>query len=140
MTTSSLIINGKDALAEWGIVPLSNLIGELFGSSSGKRSCKNTSRLEHGSRFLSYPGGRTILASRDLTLDLRIRPLPNPIFGKVQFRDTRTGIGLAINIHRQAPGLVFKCVYLSCSQYSQYNGNVAKFILRLNEPNPANRS
>jgi hypothetical protein len=72
MTTPTLIINGKDALAEWGIVPLSNLIGELLAPPPAKDPVKNTSRLEHGSRFL-LPGGRTILASRDLTLDLRIR-------------------------------------------------------------------
>ncbi len=105
MTTSSLIINGKDALAEWGIVPLSNLIGELLAPPPAKDPVKNTSRLEHGNSLI---------------------------------RELESG-WLSISTDR-LPGLVFKCVYLSCSQYSQYNGNVAKFILRLNEPNPANRS
>ena len=140
MTTPTLIINGRDALAEWGIVPLSNLIGELLAPPPAKDPVKNTSRLEHGSRFL-LPGGRTILASRDLTLDLRIRAASESDFlAKYNslIRELESG-WLSISTDR-LPGLVFKCVYLSCSQYSQYNGNVAKFILRLNEPNPANRS
>lgn len=29
--------------------------------------------------------------------------------------------------------------YVSCSQYSEFNGRLAKFVLKLNEPNPENR-
>ena len=129
MTTSSLIINGKDALAEWGIVPLSNLIGELLAPPPAKDPVKTPADSEHGSRFLPTRRPDYISFSRSHTRPQN-KAASESDFWQSTIPDTRTGIGLAINIHRQAPGLVFKCVYLSCSQYSQYNGNVAKFILR----------
>lgn len=34
---------------------------------------------------------------------------------------------------------VYRLKYVSCTQFSDYNGRLAKFILKLNEPNPKDR-
>lgn len=34
---------------------------------------------------------------------------------------------------------IYRCNYTSCTQFSDFNGRLAKFILKLNEPNPADR-
>ena len=49
-----------------------------------------------------------------------------------------------LTLHVWEGGTFFKetyhFVYLSCSQYSEFNGRLAKFVLKLNEPNPGNRT
>jgi hypothetical protein len=37
-------------------------------------------------------------------------------------------------------GETYHLLYTSCSQYSEFNGRLAKFVLKFNEPNPHNRS
>ena len=41
---------------------------------------------------------------------------------------------------RYESGVVYHMFYLSCSTFAQYNGTLAKFSLKLNEPNPMNRN
>lgn len=35
---------------------------------------------------------------------------------------------------------VYRVNYVSCTQFTEFNGRLGKFILKLNEPNPADRS
>lgn len=35
--------------------------------------------------------------------------------------------------------IVYRLCYLSCQQYTEYNGRLAKFVLKFNEPDPTNR-
>ena len=37
------------------------------------------------------------------------------------------------------PGVYYRFIYLSCTQFSQFIGQLAKFSLKLSEPDPTNR-
>ena len=41
---------------------------------------------------------------------------------------------------RYQPSVTYKVVYLSCSQFTQFMRNMASFSLKLNEPNPTDRT
>lgn len=38
------------------------------------------------------------------------------------------------------PAVVYKTIYQSCQQFSQFMQGIGKFVLKLNEPNPKNRN
>ena len=38
------------------------------------------------------------------------------------------------------PGVVYHCLYQSCSQFSQFMRGIGKFVLRITEMDPNNRS
>lgn len=43
-------------------------------------------------------------------------------------------------IVEQQPSVVYRCIYEDCSQYTEFISEMAKFVLKLVEPNPKNRS
>ena len=38
------------------------------------------------------------------------------------------------------PNIVYRTIYISCNQFSQFMQGIGKFVLKLNEPNPNNRN
>ena len=38
------------------------------------------------------------------------------------------------------PTVTYRCNYVSCAQFTQFNGRLAKFVLKLNEPDPNDRA
>lgn len=135
-----LIINGKEARTEWGIVANTRLVASLLSPPQPKDPIQSTSRLEHGTRTV-IPEGTIRLSARELTLEVGMTaPTYADFLARyADFIDELTGGWLRIETDF-IPGAVFKCRYVSCTQFTNYNGRAAKFILRLEEPNPADRS
>lgn len=50
-------------------------------------------------------------------------------------------IDLTVHIYEDSSWMkiTYRLCYLSCQQYSEFNGRLAKFVLKFNEPDPSNR-
>lgn len=140
MKQPELTINGLNARARWGLVANTKLLGSLLAPASAKDAIQSEIRLEDGTRTI-IPEESVRLAKREITLELGLSAPSLAIFYEryKSLMDELTGGWLRIESPRYLPGVVFHCRYLSCTQFTQYNGRIAKFILKLEEPNPRKR-
>lgn len=141
MNQPDLTINDLDARAKWGVIPNTKLLAALLAPASAKDPIQSESRLEHGIRTI-IPDGSVKLAKRDITLEIGLTaPNLTEFYTRYKsFIEELTSGWLRIASPRFLPGVIFNCRYVSCTQFTNYNGRAAKFILKLEEPNPNNRS
>lgn len=138
--TSEVSINDLDARSEWGLVFNTALSDALLLPAATKSPIQSESRLEHGTRTI-IPEGSVKLSKRDITLEIGITAPNRATFlsrYEALIEEFQKGW---LNIRTSLiPGKVFRCRYVSCTQFTNYNGRIAKFILKLEEPNPNNRT
>jgi hypothetical protein len=139
MSEAEVTINSKNARTEWGVIFDYKLTDSLLAPAAAKDPIQSASRLEHGTRTI-IPGGSVMLDEREFTLEFGITAPDRTTFLKRydSFMAELTSGFLEIRT-KFIPGKVFTCRYCSCSQFTNYNGRIAKFILKLKEHNPNNR-
>ena len=133
-----LFINGKDAYTTWGISMDDTSLSALMTPAPNKDLVENKSRLEHGKRVITDNPKKD---ERNLTLQINLTaPDKDTFFRRYDsFCDEQeTGV-LEIKTKYQ-PTVVYKTIYQSCQQFSQFMQGIGKFVLKLNEPNPKNRN
>lgn len=134
--SASMIINGTDARTAWGVIPAPGFTAALLAPAPLKSPVQSEIRLEHGTRTLVIPK----LAKRDITIELGISA-KNP----QQFLTRYNGFIAELykgnlDIETDAiPDTVFHCRFVSATQFTHFT-RLAKIILKLEEPNPANRT
>ena len=121
-----LRINGKDAYTTWGISMDNNALSELMTPSSNKTFIENESRLEHGKRVVI---ANPRVDVRNLTLQINLTAS-----SEEQFFERYN------SFCEELPKVVYKTIYQSCSQFSQFMRGIGKFSLKLYEPNPNDRT
>lgn len=139
MNAQEVIINGKDVEKDFGLVFGVDLSDALLAPAAAKDLIKSKSRLEDGVRTI-IPKEGLRLSDRDLILEIGIKAPTRSIFlqrynSLLEF--LRSGWLELQTTH--IPDTIFRLHYVSCQQFTNYNSRIAKFILKLNEPNPANR-
>lgn len=140
MTAPELTINDKDARATWGIVVNTKLTDALLLPAAAKSPIQSESRLEHGTRTI-IPAGSIKLDKRDITLEIGLSaPNRETFLARYDSLVQEFLTGWLTIKSSLIPGKIFRCRYVSCTQFTNYNGRIAKFILKLEEPNPNNRS
>ena len=152
MIKGQLIINGKDAYTEWGITMDSTALSTLMTPPAMKEYITNESRLDDGSSIVigytrtNDDGEKEEIttpkvASRDITVQFNlVAPNENAFLTRYWSfcKELQKG---SLDISTSfLEGVVFHMVYESCTQFSEYNLGIAKFALKLTEPNPKNRS
>lgn len=140
-TLPELTINDKDARSTWGIVATTRLLGALLVPPEAKAPIQSTSRLEHGTHTV-ITSDSVRWAKRDITLELGMTA-PDIATFYLRYKNLINELAkgwLLIRSPRFLPGVVFRCRYVSCTQFTNYNGRIAKFILKLEEPDPNNRT
>lgn len=127
-------INGRDAFNFWGISFPPEAINAICAPLANKAYIENESRDEHGSRIIVY---NPKLAKREVTIEMHLSALDEYNFNIYYQRLMYLfEIGKFTLTHKDVN---YKFVYQSCSQFSRV-GNIAKFVLKLVEPNPKDRS
>lgn len=132
-----LYINGKDAYKEWGISMDTTSLSALMTPAPMKDFPETSSRLEHGKRMITdYPK----LGERNITLTILLTAKDKDEFFKryAGFCEELATGKLDIRTSFQ-PGVAYRTIYVSCSQFTQFMRGIASFSLKLTEPNPANR-
>ena len=134
-------INSEDAKATWGIVFDSSSISALMTPAGMKDNIESQSRLEDGKRVVTSPE-LAKLNSRTLTLTFALcAKSEDDFFTKYDSfcaEIQKTGrIYITLSVR---PEIVYKLIYKSCNQFTQFNNKLAKFSLRCEEPNPRDRT
>ena len=141
MPAGELEINGQDAYTTWGVGLEDGSLSELMAFPSFKEWITNESRLENGVRY-AQPTAK--VAARELTLvfHLMSRSKEDYLQKHTSFYSQVLSQGvLNIRTKRQMT-TIYKCKYISCTQFAQYHdngGGLAKFSVKLVEPNPGDR-
>lgn len=136
--TGELFINGRDAYEAWGVFMDENSMSQLRAPLALKETVSNKSRLQHGTTYVRTQPVK--FEERNLTLNLQFTARSEQEFNakyEAFTQELYTG-WLNITTHHQ-PDVEYKCRYVSCSQYSEFMQGIAKFVLKLTEPNPADR-
>lgn len=134
-------INDKDAKSTWGIVFDSSSVSALMTPAGMKSYIENSFRTEHGKRVLTNEQLAKV-DSRNVTLTFCLYAnSENAFFSKyAAFCEEiqRTGqLNIVLSVQ---PTIVYKLIYKSCTQFTQYNNRLAKFGLKCEEPNPKDRT
>lgn len=138
MSRIDLYINGKNARTEWGVLITQNTIGQLLMPAKTKERIKNSSPLEHGARYdLTAP--KTDV--RDLNLEIQmIADNETQFYARHEaFVAELVKDGYLKVYTSNRPNVVYRLLYNSCTQYTEFNHGIATFSLKVTEPNPRNR-
>ena len=129
----AITINGNELT---GIFLDESSVGQLMAPPPMKDRVQSSSRLEHGVRVVT--DDTAYMNYRDFTLNLGV-------YGATE-ADFLTNYGALCNelktgkVDISVLGSTYHCIYLSCQQFSQFMRGIGKFVLRLREYNPNNRS
>ncbi len=133
-----LYINSKDAYEVWGISMDDTSLSALMTPAGNKAFIENESRMEHGKQVVN---ANPRLQDRSLTLQINLVAGSEKEFFERYgsfCEELATGV---LNIEtKYQPGVVYRTMYQSCSQFSQFMRGLGKFSLKLVEPNPKNRA
>ena len=133
-------INNKDAYETWGIILGDTSFTALLTPSPVKEYIKNESALLDGVQVVCDEYVYPKVNERDLQLVfyLKAENLTEFLLRYSSFTEELQKGVIDIRTKYQ-PEITYHLLYISCSQFSQFNGRVGKFVLKLNEPNPKNR-
>lgn len=127
-----------DAYTTWGISFEETAISALMTPAPNKDYIENESRLEHGKRIDTSNAKKD---SKDLSLEIHLSAnSKDDFFSKYYAFCKVLAKGKLLLKVSHIPNVVFKTVYKSCSQFKEYNMGLAKFQLKLEEPNPDDRT
>lgn len=132
-----LYINGKDAYITWGISMDDTALSALMTPAPNKELIENKSRLEHGKRVITSNPKKD---ERNLTLQINLTaPDKDTFFARYYSFCKELDSGTLEIKTKYQPEVIYRTVYLSCQQFSQFMQGIGKFVLKLNEPNPSDR-
>lgn len=137
-----LRINGVDVKTQYGMSLSSGALAALMTPPPAKDRVTNKSRLEHGARVISAQGTEKI-DERQLSLPVHFVANSEVQFVERYNRFCAMLAGGVLQIELTLPSgkiMSYLTYYQSCTQYSHYFGGIAKFILKVTEPNPYNAS
>lgn len=138
MPIGELYINGVDAYEEYGLSMESSALSALMTPPPNKEYIENKSRNEHGKKVVNV---EPRVDERDLNLPVHIVASSRSEFLSKYSRLCEVFANGSINISTSYQSdKVYRCNYISCSQFAEYRQKMAKFTLRLNEPNPYDRN
>lgn len=147
MPHGQLYINGLDAYDEWGMSMDGTALSSLMTPAGMKGNIKASSRLSHGARVVNlqqdgslYPPPR--LDSRQLTLTVQFTARTEEDFFDRYASFCQTVLyGGFLDIETSfQPGTVYHMEYNSCQQFTQFMRGYAKFVLKLTENDPSDRT
>lgn len=141
MPKGELFINGKDAFSTWKVSMDTKGLSALMTPASAKSYVEDESPLEDGTRIVDdRQNGEVCINARDINLTMHIKGKSKDEFfnNYLSFcQELKKGY-LEIKTKYQ-PDITYKCWYANCSQFTEYNGELAMFTLKLREPNPTDR-
>ncbi len=137
MSNVYLIINGKDAKKEWGVLTTQNTLNALLAIPPMKERPSFTSRLEHGSRI---DNSDPKVASRDLSLEIQMTAKsPQEFYDRHAAFCSELMKGEFDLSTTDRPDVVYHLLYDSCPQYTQFCRGIATLNLKCTEANPTYR-
>lgn len=139
MERIDLYINGINARKEWGLLTTPNTLSALLAPPSMKTRPTFTSRLEPGTRTDTE---NPQVAARDLNLEVQLTArTPQQFYERLQsftrFLTEATEIALRLS---DRPDVCYNLIYSSCGTFTQFCRGIATLSLKMNEPDPTDRT
>lgn len=137
MPKGQLKINGQDAYETWGMSLSDTALSSLMTPAPVKAYITNKSRTQDGSRIIA---DNAKVDERTVTLQMHITaPNVTQFFNRYNalievLQAGEIEIWTSLN-----PTECYRMYYQSCTQFSEYHRTMAKFSLRLLEPDPTDR-
>ena len=138
MLNGQLYINGKDAYLTWGIILDETALSTLMTPAPNKEFISNKYRSKDGKSVIKH---NPRLDEREITLPFNMTAKDSDTFmtNYARFCEEVLAKGELVIHTRFQPNVWYRCIYLSCTQFSQFIPEMAKFSLKLNEPDPSDR-
>lgn len=138
MLKGQLYINGKDAYLTWGIFLDETALSALMTPAPNKEFISNKYRSKDGKSVIKR---NPRLDEREITLPFNMTAKDSDTFlmNYARFCEEVLAKGGLVIRTRFQPNVWYRCIYLSCTQFSQCIREMAKFSLKLNEPDPSDR-
>lgn len=134
-----LFINNKDAYTEWGVSMDTSSLSALMTPAGNKALPENKSRLEHGKRVITDASVIKV-DERQLTLTINLTARnESDFFTRYNSFCAELAKGTLEIRTKYQPEVVYRTIYVSCNQFSQFMRGIAHFSLRLEEPDPTDR-
>lgn len=138
MLKGQLYINGKDAYLTWGIFLDETALSALMTPAPNKEFISNKYRSKDGKSVIKH---NPRLDEREITLPFNMTAKDTDTFmtNYARFCEEVLAKGELVIRTRFQLNVWYRCIYLSCTQFSQCIREMAKFSLKLNEPDPSDR-
>ena len=138
MLKGQLYINEKDAYLTWGIFLDETALSALMTPAPNKEFISNKYRSKDGKSVIKH---NPRLDERDITLPFNMTAKDSDVFmaNYAKFCEEILAKGELVIRTKYQPKVWYRCIYLSCTQFSQFIQEIAKFTLKLNEPDPSDR-
>ena len=138
MTKGQLYINGEDAYLTWGIFLDETALSTLMTPAPNKEFISNKYRSKDGKTVIKH---NPRLDEREITLPFNMTAKDSDTFmtNYARFCEDVLAKGELVIRTQFQPTVWYRCIYLSCTQFSQFIQEMAKFSLKLNEPDPSDR-
>lgn len=138
--------SSRDTKQRWGMVLAETSVTALMTPAPLKSYITNKSALSNGKQVLTDSGNVPKVDERDVQLVFAIHAhtLAKFLMQYHAFCDELKKGAIDLTLHVWEGDSYIKTTYylnyVSCSQFSEYNGRLGRFVLKLNEPNPTNRT
>lgn len=137
MPAGELFINGHDAYEKWGISMTDTALSSLMTPPAPKDYITASVRMEHGVRAVWQ---NVYFDSRDLTLEFHLKASSEEEFyTRYAAFCEELATGRLVFKTKYQPEVLYKTLYVSCSQFTQYDRRLAKFSLKVRENDPTDR-
>ena len=130
-----------DTFQQWGVSFSASGLSALVTPAPNKKNVENKSRLQNGKQILKKPS----LVKKDertLNIEMHITAPSIAVFWQRydSFCTDVLDYGFLDIVNGYIPSKVFRMEYNNCSQFSEFVQQMARFTLRLTEPDPTNRA
>ncbi len=135
------VTNGwVDVYKQYGMSLSDTALSALMTPAPNKALVENVSRNQHGKQVVKQVQ-YVKKDSRDLSLEMHIRAATRSqwLENYNRFCTEILDYGYFEMKHSSQDNVIYRLVYLSCPQFSEFVMQIAKYNLRVNEPNPDNR-
>lgn len=134
-----LYINGIDAYKRYGITLQDGAASILLTPPAKKDYIGNDSRLEDGKRYFEHITPYAAENTMTLPFNLTARNEAEFLTRYSKFCAEVLSEGAFEMQYSLLPNMTFRLLYVSCTQYTALLRGMAKFSLKVIEPNPNNR-
>lgn len=140
MAAGQLYINDVDA-ATYGVTLDSSALSTLMTPPPFKDWISNDVRTDDGVTYLTTSAGIPKIDKREFTIAFNLVATDEDDFMTKYAALCAIFAKGILNLRtKYQPKVVYRCIYVSCSQFSQLRRQIASFTLSLIEPDPTNRA
>lgn len=133
-----LYINGEPAEKKYGITLDENGLSTLLTPPAMKDNIKSTSRLEHGTKVLQ---SNAKMQARSISIGINlVAPTRDKFFERYIAFCEVLKTGFVDILTRYQTNVEYHLEYNSCSQFAEYHQGIGKFMLKLTENDPSDRT